>query len=429
MTRDVVGVLNLNIDGVLPRTKDRELARKIVNASLVYEVFVRLKPLVFFNKANNIFESSNIPESEEYLKWAAKIKFTRGYVIIFPDQYVKALIKLVYRRKIVGSKPNRIEVKEVRTVRDSLKNQNYSHPVWMKGLNTEEFVNLKSNEIVGSILDDSFDGNMLTKSLNFLNGIKVMPNMDFFEIVFNMSKKSDLFDKEYITRGMIEETLVNVGEGVVYMDREKLASIPQERINCLGFVNLVRKQFKRFPYFYMDYRRDARVRIYNYNYPINFQLSHLVRNSIKVKIELEAKDIIESFLKLSIWNVLEIDALSTSLFFWQKLEPNVIEEVCEKFGVNYISEGRGSIEKNLELEAILVLLESFAPKKIILLKDRISWVMNNCLKSILELNLENDKDIREVLSLLEIGKKKLHVIKNIYSIKKIYMEKDYSEIF
>lgn len=429
MIKDVVSILNIDINDILPRTKDRELARKIVNASLVYEVFIRFKPLVFFNKANNIFENSNIPESEEYLKWAAKIKFTRGYVVIFPDQYVKILIKLVYRRKIVGSRPNRIEVRDVKTVRDSLKNQNYSHPVWMKGLNTEEFVNLKNHEISSNILDDSFDGNMLIKSLNFLNGIKVMPNMDFFEIIFNISKQSDFFDKEYITKSMIEEILIDVSEGVVYMDREKLASIPQERINCLGFVNLVKKQFERFPYFYMDYRRDARVRIYNYNYPVNFQLSHLVRNSIKIQIELKTEDIVKNFLKLDIWNILEIDVLNASLFFWQKLDLDLIKKICKRFGVDHIPEGKERIEKNLELEAILILLESFAPKRLILLKDRITWVVDNCLETILAINLGNSEDIKKVLSLLEIGKKKLHVVKNIYSIKKIYEEKDYSEIF
>ena len=433
MNRDIISILKLNINDILNKTKDEKLRIKIINMNLIYGVFCRFKHLIFFNKRSRIIEEISLSYVPEYSEWAKKILFTKGYVLIFPNSYVKILLKLIYKRKIITYKPLYIKyVGEIYTVRESLRNNNYSHPIWMKNLNINDFKKLEKCEIVNNILDDEFDAQLLINNLNFLNNIKMYPNNEFFKIIENISKKSDMLDKEYITKDKLEETLIESNEGVVYIDKTKVEKIPQEKINCLSFVNLVKKQYNRFPIFFMEYRRDGRVRVYNYNYPLNFQLSHLVRNTVNIESShLSNKKIIKNFLNLKIWKEIKVELSEISLFFWQKLNKNLTVLICEKFNLNYLFEGNliDKIESNLKIESILILLESFVPKKIISLEERILWIMNNHLDKILNLNLSNINEINEILTILGVNKKKMHVIKNIYAIQKAYKENKYNEIF
>lgn len=431
MNRDVISILKLNTKNILIRTKDEELKIKIINMNLIYGVFIRLKNLIFLNKRSGIIEENNASINPEYSEWSEKIKFTKGYVIIFPDSYIKILLQLVHRRKIVTLKPIYINYNhEINTVRESLKNNNYSHPIWMKNLNINDFKKLEKCEIVNNILDDEFDANLLLSNLNFLNSIKISPNNEFFSIIEKISEKTNMLDKEYITKNKLEETLIESNDGVVYINKNK--EISQEKLNCLNFVNLVKTQYERFKIFHMEYKRDGRVRIYNYNIPLNFQLSHLVRNTINIETShLSDKKIINNFLKLEIWDKLEKKPIEICLFFWQKVNKSLIVSICEKFKLNYTYEGEFAqqIETNLKLEAILIMLESFTPKKIIPVEERIMWVLNNHLDNLLKLNLSNVNEIEKTLEILEIRKKKMHTIKNIYTLQKAYTENKYNEIF
>lgn len=433
LNKDVVTILNLNIDGILPRTKDEKLKRKIISINLIYGVFYRLKDVFFFNKRKHVMDKMlNQGISVDQSKWAKKILFTKGYVVVFPEYYVKILVGLVYKRKIVSYTCEKIIFKgNIKTVRESLKNENYSKPIWMKSLNINDLQGLKESEIVNNILDDKFTPESLTNNLNFLNNIELSPNMEFFEIIEKISLKSDMLDKEYITRERLEEVVIG-GEGVVYLEVNKDVKNYQERINCLNFINLVKKQYHRFSKFFIEYRRDNRIRIYSFNYPLNFQLSHLVRNTINIKaIGLSDLEIVQNFISLPIWDKLGKNIDKISLFFWQKIEEKLVTNIAKIFGVNFILEGKfeEKIVKNLKIEVILILMESFAPKKIIPLNDRIMWVNNNVLENLLTINLGDIKLIEEILKKLGIFKKKMHVIKNIYTMQEIYINKKYKELF
>jgi hypothetical protein len=171
----------------------------------------------------------------------------------------------------------------------------------MKNLNIDDFKSLEKCEVVNDILDDNFDANLLLSNLNFLNKIKMYPNNEFFNIIENISKKTIMLDKEYITKSKLDDILVESSDNLLYIDENKFDKIPQEKINCLSFVNLVKIQYNRFPTFFMEYRRDGRVRVYNYNYPLNFQLSHLVRNTINIEVSYFTNTkIIKNFLELDI---------------------------------------------------------------------------------------------------------------------------------
>ena len=235
----------------------------------------------------------------------------------------------------------------------------------MKNLNIADFKRLEGSEIVNNILEDSFDGNLLVENLNFLNSIEMVPNMEFFNLVEHISKHSILFDKEFLTKKRLEDDMVKIEEGVILVDDE----VDDERITCLNFVSLVKLQYSRFSSFFMDYRRDGRIRTYNYNFPLNFQLSHLVRNSIGFRSTNDDKEgVLLKFMSLKFWDFLGKAPEEISLFFWQKIERGLINKVCWEFGLEY---KEGDILSNMELEGVLVLIESFAPKKIIPLSKRI----------------------------------------------------------
>lgn len=434
LTQDVTYDLKINVEKFLPRTKNEKLKRKIINVNLVYGVLKRFKDLIFFNKKTSKVEELIEPGvAPEYSHWAKKILFTKGYVLIFPNTVVKILVNLAYRRKIVSLNPIKTEFRgKIKTVRESLKNNNYSNPIWMKSLNINDFNTLDKNNIVGNILDEEFEPTMLTKNLNFLNSISLQPDLSFFKLVENISLKSNMLDKEYITKERLEESLISLDEGIVYIERDKIVEIEQERLNCLSFVNLVKIQYSRFSKFFLEYRRDGRIRIYNYNYPINFQLSHLVRNSLKIeKTRLDTKEIIRRFMKLPIWGEFEQGAWEIPLFFWQKLEKSLVIKIANKFKVTFVYEGemREKMEKNLEIEGLLILIESFAPKNIISLNKRVQWVAEKSLDKLINLDLSNVGEIENLLLAMEIKKKKLHFIRNIYNLQRAYKYKIYDEIF
>src|ERR1700709_634166 len=76
-------------------------------------------------------------------------------------------------------------------------------------------------------------------------------------------------------------------------------------INSVAFLDLLQKQFSRIKEFnngefYLNHLLDFRTRVYVENYPINYQLSHLVRVVIKLSQKVNVNKIFNKFKKIKI---------------------------------------------------------------------------------------------------------------------------------
>jgi hypothetical protein len=128
--------------------------------------------------------------------------------------------------------------------------------------------------------------------------------MEIFDKIDNIANKSSILDSSIISKNTLKNNIYQVGkdiEEIIISDNIEMESDNQIKnfINSAAVYELVKKQIKEIGSndFYMNYLYDSRTRIYCENWPINYQLNHVVRNVIILKKEHNIGEIFEEFTK------------------------------------------------------------------------------------------------------------------------------------
>jgi hypothetical protein len=111
---------------MLPRTKDINLKKIIINDNLVIASLDSFDKIVFYNKI--LYKKSKKNELI-FPDIIEKINFTKGYVILLDPITVNTLKNLIYRRKLVTFNKTIIKDYNVKNVANSLNNNYYSKPI------------------------------------------------------------------------------------------------------------------------------------------------------------------------------------------------------------------------------------------------------------------------------------------------------------
>jgi len=292
---------HINIDEnlslkVLLRTKDYSLRLKIININIIISTLHRIEGVILYNKT----VKGEYPE-----EISSKINFTKGYLVCFNKKCVEAFKNYEYIRKRIKFEP--ITIREVnsnvKTVLDALNNKNFSNPIWIKNINLD-YNKVNNLKIYNNILFDGFESEKVLDILNFLNNTKLSIDMGIFDKIDKIANKSSILDSSIISKNTLKNNIYQVGkdiEEIIISDSIEIESDNQIKnfINSAAVYELVKKQIKEIGsnVFYMNYLYDSRTRIYCENWPINYQLNHVVRNVILLKKEHNIGEIFEEFTK------------------------------------------------------------------------------------------------------------------------------------
>lgn len=292
---------HINIDEnlslkVLPRTKDYSLRLKIINTNIIISTLHRIEGVILYNKT----VKGEYPE-----EISSKINFTKGYLVCFNKKCVEAFKNYEYIRKRIKFEP--ITIRElnsnVKKVLDALKNKNFSSPIWIKNIDLD-YNKINKIKIYNNILFDGFKSEKVLDILNFLNNTKLSIDMGVFDKIDKIANKSSILDSSIISKNTLKNNIYQVGkdiEEIIISDNIEMESDNQIKnfINSAAVYELVKKQIKEIGsnVFYMNYLYDSRTRIYCENWPINYQLNHVVRNVIILKKEHNIGEIFEEFTK------------------------------------------------------------------------------------------------------------------------------------
>jgi hypothetical protein len=356
---------HLNIDSVLskkiiPRTKDYTLRLKIININIIISTLYRIKGVVLYNKT----VKDNYPEDI-----SSKINFTKGYLVCFNKECVESFKNYEYVRKKIKFNP--IIIKEldsnVKTVLDVLNNKNFSNPIWIKNINIEN-LNTENLKIYNNILKDEFKSEKILKILNFLNKTEVNIDFEIFNKIDTIANKSLILDSSIISKNTLKNNIYQIGkevEEIIINDNSEMENNNQVKnfINSAAVYELIKKQIKDIGdrVFYMNYLYDSRTRIYCENWPINYQLNHVVRNVIILKKKHDIAEIFKNFIEneyiketIKNYKVLIIDKIKN------ETKVKLIEYINENFEWK-ISENYRNEEK-IKIEITIIMIKKITEK-------------------------------------------------------------------
>lgn len=324
----------------------------------------------------------NVSKCPKELK---EIKFTKGYLVCISPDLNNRIIEYKYLRKLITKNHNEIKIiKNNMTVIESLRNDSYSNPIWIKSNNVENLdikklkinINLESRVEVGKI-------EKIIQNLNFLNSQKVKINKELLKETLLVIEKNFNNKDKFATKNILINNILflNTENSIKSLEGTNVKSL----INSIIAIDLIIKQIEYYSEFYLNYKMDSRLRIYCENWPINYQLNHIIRNSISFynneNIEKCIKKILNHWLIKKYINGVEI--------FEHKKEKNIAfdkwsNEVCIKdeykkefvfLTIEKISEKINKINK---IEIFINYINDFINSD--LSKDWVKW------KKILNLN-------------------------------------------
>lgn len=356
-----------NIKKILPisGSKDLLLAEKIIKRNVITATIERHPKAVFFCKT----------KKKEYpTELLNSINFTKGYLICFPYEIGLQLKKYKYTRKTPKTKPTFIKIKNIKTFTDSLNNYNYSSPIWMKDVSINNTDCITDYSIFNdNLLNEAYSDQCLIDAINFLNSIKLKCNWNVLNYIYSCLEKNDI-DPTLFTKNSIINNIYIVNQS---NDLNEITNndeiISDTVINSAAILELIKQQFKEFKEFYIEHRLCSRIRFYAYTWPLNYQLSHIVRISLSFTNNFNFEKTYNMFLKHpSIKKHLYTD----KIFLHDELtssQPTFIKFIKEEFKLDI--NNKDFVDK-LKIEYILILLTKITPKNISDLDDKIFFSTN-----------------------------------------------------
>lgn len=340
---------------IFPRTKNYELALKMVSNNILLATLSRCDLIVLYNRQ----VKSNYPK-----ELVDEIKFTKGYVVCFHPRFVDICKNLYYRRKIYHREPVVVETTAI-IVSQALNNNYFSSPVWLRNSPIE----------VNEFLNTEFDSKKITKILNILNGQKMKVSMDIFTEIYKYAEITGINSDCVITRNKLSKLIYEIRqkEETEYLEiSDDVKTNFQKIISSASILELMKSQYERIlkidgGFFYLSHRLDSRTRIYVHNYPINYQLIHIARITISFYNESKIKIVLTNFkthpLFIDMW-----DFILKEVFLQNKID-------IDSFLIEEKILIKGSLEEILiKKECWIQILNKVAPKKIRKTADKIKFM-------------------------------------------------------
>lgn len=392
----LINIKEEEIKKILPKTKDYDIAEKIINNNIIITTLKRNKDIIFYSKQ---WKSDKNEEIEDV------VKFTKGYKICLKPNLVKNLKKLLYNRKVYTKNPIIVKIKKIENNYDFLDNKNFTSPIWVNFEKIEFDENLK-------ILKEKIDYDKTIKTINYLNDTKLSVNKSIFEKIYKIANNSDSTGWLLTTENKIKKNIYEIGE------KEKNTIIINEwddvdNIDIIKYSNsaanleLIKNQIERIikydGFFYLSYRLDSRYRIYVYNIPINYQLSHIVRACIKIEEKININNIYKLFEENE---TIKKNLYSKEIFIQENLNKEIVIKIEKELKIEYNKE----LEKKLKIESFIIIAMGFAPKRIRKTEEKINFLLNKWEEFI---NEDITKNWKKWVDILEIKNKKIFTIISI----------------
>lgn len=346
---------------ILPKTRDSSLREKIININIIISSLYRIEGILLYNKCIK----KEYPESI-----SSNINFTKGYLVCFNKKCTDVFKNYEYIRKKIKYNPTIIKEinNDKKKVIDVINNKTYTDPIWIKNtpINNSNIENLK---IYKNILKEDFEAKIIIEMINFLNKTEIRIEKDIFEKIDKIANKSKILDNSIISKNSLKNKIYQIGkesEDVVLLnDNSEIDNNNQIKgfINTAAAYELIKKQIKEInnEVFYFTYVLDTRSRIYCWNWPINYQLNHVVRNVIIINKEHEIKEIYQKFMSNDIIKEVSKDF---KIFIIDKIK----EKTKEKLKIwtkNYLKlelETELNIEDKIKMEIIIMLIKKITEK-------------------------------------------------------------------
>ena len=296
VTKNMDSLYNIKLDHLvlneevlnktLPKSKGK-IRNKIIKCNIIITTLFRNEKIFIHNR---------LKEDMEF-ELKEKIRYTKGYIVCIHPDLVNKMKSLEYYRKTITN--NKIEIKankEDMTVEEYLNNENYSKPIWVKDNNITDIKN-KNIKILNNNLKEKIDTKDFVENINFLNQIELKINKESLEKTYEFIDKEIEIQDLYITKNKLIENIYRIDEGkksiTIGEDTENIEL--QRMINSASVLEIIKKQVNRYETFYINNAYDSRMRIYAQTWPINYQLTHIIRATILINRKIDTEVVYENF--------------------------------------------------------------------------------------------------------------------------------------
>lgn len=346
---------------ILPKTKDYSLRVKIIKINVIISSLYRINGVILYNKCIK----KDYPE-----EISSKINFTKGYLVCFNKNCIESFKNYEYIRKKIKYTPTiveEIDKKKKKRVIDVIRNNIYTNPIWIKNTPIDDN-NIKDFFIYNNILYDEFSTNKIIDIINFLNNTKIKIEHSVFEKIDKIANMGSVLDNSIISKNSLKNKIYQIGkdeEDVIILNDDTEIENNQIKgfINSAAAYELIKKQIKEIgdKFFYFIYLLDTRSRIYCENWPINYQLSHIVRNVIVLEKNHDIGEIYETFMSDDVIKEMMEDF---KIFIIEKIEDNTksnLKNWIKKY-LNMDLNYEVILEDKIKIEIIIILLKKLTEK-------------------------------------------------------------------
>lgn len=351
---------------LFPRLKNNDVLQQVLNIKFIIRTLYRDSKIRFVSKS---LSEKSVVDVDLFIL-LDEIKFIKGYKICYDSSTFSVLKDLIYLYKLPLKKPVLICHKKEMTVEDYLNNKSFSSPIWIRN------INLKL--IDKSFLMEKVEPLEFTEVLNWLNFTPFRTNYKLLAIYLERSYDPSQQDWRMISKfnllGNILSTTTEYDAGVFSI--ESLSDLDKNKASMNACVlDLIEKQSKRISKYwdgvwFSEHLEDSRGRIFQKAWPLNYQLNHIVRNTLRIEnknnLSKLSKDLFSNcFIKEHInfeWN----------LFYYQKID-------VKKFikFINTKTNWKLNNKNWLEIESILTLVNAISPDKKFGIVNKTEWFYDN----------------------------------------------------
>ncbi len=416
------------------KVKTQEL--RLIKQELIEDINLNIKVSTIYRCS--LLQITNNACKTNKTELAAKVLFTCGSTLIVENTLFKKLTKMLSTTKLPLTKAQKLIFKENGSLEHLYNNLNFSYNLWLTKFKNKIDPNLLSET---TLKECAFDINNITHVINHLNSINLRINKVLFSVFKSLIESSNSY-KSILQYHECTKTSKPIH--TVLDESVEATSDENFNINILHTKNagdyleysLIISQLNNLldyasGSFYLKYVLDGRSRIYVYQWPINYQLNHFVRNIIDLAEMDDNWTIYKKFFCTpeyvqykeiyNLWKIHTINYIKVQeLLNIYKSDINLteiaaLEPNCSK-----------NLKKLLLVESLLSVLASLAPSSYVNLQDRINysanWLCNNT--SVTDLLTKKERFVDNIFN-----KDDFSQIKKILTFKKIIENKVLTDIW
>lgn len=357
-----LNINHFNYNNLTKNKKNRLLYEKILKINLIVRTLERLRGVFFYTK---------LKQNEYPQDLVQNINFTKGYLICFEPDLVTILRNYKYTRKLINTEPKTIDCAKNITFLDSLKNSNFSTPIWLNenNLSITDYTNIKIFN--KKLLKKNSKIKVCVSTLNFLNSIKLTHNAGLLDSIITIIEKNTNIHHTLSTKSSLKNMILLLNNEHTETFTE-ITSTLSTLIQSASILELIKEQLSYYPFFYLDHRLDLRLRIYCYPWPINYQLNHLIRVTLQLSNSPNIPDIWKNFWIHPL--IKKYVDVNYNIFEFN-LNPFIEEKIKLFFEDNFII-SPSQTEDKLKKEYFYQLLIKLSPNSIKNTEDKILFSLN-----------------------------------------------------